>query len=210
MKRQIPLALVVVFGWLMLALYFIPNEGAQSINENLLDWTSIIGIFALALGIWSLITVHVDRIRYKRRDWQYSFITLFGLFGMMVFGLKLGGETSMFQGQESYMFRHFFNEILIPIYSTMFSLLAFFIASAAYRAFRARSALATVLLVGAIIVMLRFVPFVADALRPLADWILNAPNLAAKRAIWVGVGLGIVATGLKVILGIERSYMGKD
>lgn len=210
MKRQIPLALVVVFGWLMLALYFIPNEGAQSINENLLDWTSIIGIFALALGIWSLITVHVDRIRYKRRDWQYSFITLFGLFGMMVFGLKLGGETSMFQGQESYMFRHFFNEILIPIYSTMFSLLAFFIASAAYRAFRARSALATVLLVGAIIVMLRFVPFVAEFLRPLADWILNAPNLAAKRAIWVGVGLGIVATGLKVILGIERSYMGKD
>ncbi len=210
MKRQLPLAFVIVTGWLVLALYFIPNEGAQALNNYLLDGTTIIGIFALALGIWSLITVHVDRIRYKKRDWQYSFITLFGLFGMIVFGLKFGGESSVFQGQESYMFRHFFDDILIPIYSTMFSLLAFFIASAAYRAFRARSALATVLLVGAIIVMLRFVPFVADAMRPLADWILNAPNLAAKRAIWIGVGLGVVATGLKVILGIERSYMGKD
>lgn len=210
MKRQLPLAFVVITGWLVLALYFIPNEGAQALNNYLLDGTTIIGIFALALGIWSLITVHVDRIRYKKRDWQYSFITLFGLFGMILFGLKFGGENSMFQGQESYMFRHFFDDILIPIYSTMFSLLAFFIASAAYRAFRARSALATVLLIGAIVVMLRFVPFVAEFLRPLADWILNAPNLAAKRAIWIGVGLGVVATGLKVILGIERSYMGKD
>jgi cell shape-determining protein MreD len=210
MKRQIPLALVFVFGWLMLALYFIPLEGAQKINENLLDWTSIIGIFALALGIWSLITVNVDRIKYKKRDWQYSFITLFGLFGMIIFGLKFGGETSVFQGQESYMFRHFFNDILIPIYSTMFSLLAFFIASAAYRAFRARSALASILLIGAIIVMIRFFPFVAEYTRPVADWILNVPNLAAKRAIWMGVGLGIVATGLKVILGIERAYLGRD
>ncbi len=210
MKRQIPLALVILFGWLMLALYFIPLEGAQKINENLLDWTAIIGIFALALGIWSLISVNVDKIQYKKRDWPYSIVTLFGLFAMIVFGLKFGGADSMFQGQESYMFRHFFDDILIPIFSTMFSLLAFFIASAAYRAFRARSALATILLVGAIIVMIRFFPFIAEYTRPVADWIINVPNLAAKRAIWMGVGLGIVATGLKVILGIERSYLGRD
>ena len=94
----------------------------------------------------------------------------------------------------------------------MFSLLAFYIASAAYRSFRARSALATILLVSAVIVMVRFFPMgpLSDPAAVAADWILNVPNLAAKRAIIIGVGLGIVSTALKIILGVERSYMGRD
>ena len=111
------------------------------------------------------------------------------------------------------MFVHFFDYILIPIQATMFSLLAFFIASASYRAFRARSLLASLLLVAALIIMLRFNPylgFVGEYIERTATWLLNVPNLAAKRAIIVGVGLGIVATSLKVILGIERNYLGRD
>jgi hypothetical protein len=115
-------------------------------------------------------------------------------------------------GQASYMFRSFFNYIMIPIQSTMFSLLAFFIASAAYRAFRARSILATVLLLAALVLMGRLVPMgpITTFLNDLSSWILLTPNLAAKRAILIGVGLGMVATALKVVLGIERNYLGRD
>jgi hypothetical protein len=116
-------------------------------------------------------------------------------------------------GQESFMFRAFFDHIMIPILSTIFSLLAFFIASAAYRAFRARNLLASLLLIAALIVMLRFnpylAPFMGDYMAKASSWLMNVPNLAAQRAIIIGIGLGIVATALKVILGIERGYMGK-
>ena len=60
--------------------------------------------------------------------------------------------------------------------------------------------------------MLRFNPYlgpIGDYISDTANWLLNVPNLAAKRAIVIGIGLGMVATALKVILGIERSYMGK-
>jgi hypothetical protein len=160
-----------------------------------------------------LIRVSYDKIKYKKPNWQYSVITLLGLFFMIWFGFDYGRHFFSAEGLSNYMFRAFFDYILIPIQATMFSLLAFFIASAAYRAFRARSLLATLLLIAALIVMLRFNPYfgpVSGYIEKTASWLLNVPNLAAKRAIIMGVGLGMVATALKVILGIERAYLGKD
>lgn len=213
MKHQIPLILVFAFGVFMIFQYFVPHESSEWVFEFLLDWIYIIGIFALALGIWSLIRVSWGKIRYRKEDWQYSIITLLGLATMVFFGFDYGRHFFSAEGLQNFMFRHFFDYILIPIQATMFSLLAFFIASAAYRAFRARSLLATLLLVAALIVMLRFNPylgFLGEYMEKTASWLLNVPNLAAKRGIIIGVGLGIVATALKVILGIERSYLGKD
>lgn len=93
----------------------------------------------------------------------------------------------------------------------MFSLLAFFIASAAFRAFRARSFEATLLLVTAIIVMLGNVP-VGDLIwsetSNMKQWILNNPNLSARRGIILGVSLGVISQSIRIILGIERSYLG--
>jgi len=214
MKKEIPLFIVLITGTFMAIQFFVPHGTSEYVYEYMLDWTIIIGIFALALGIWSFIRVNTDKIRRKAENWQYAVIAIAGLVAMILFGtaaMKLLGAGST--GLESYMFRHFFNYIMIPIHSTMFSLLAFFIASAAFRAFRAHSALATLLLLSALIIMLRFNPYLGplgslDA--KLASWIINVPNLAAKRAIIIGIGLGMVATALKVILGIERSYMGKD
>jgi hypothetical protein len=94
--------------------------------------------------------------------------------------------------------------------STMFALLAFYVASASYRAFRARSFHAALLLVAGVIVMLGRVPLgEIIGLHHLSSWILDYPNLAAKRGILMGVGLGMVATAIKIIVGIERTYLGK-
>jgi hypothetical protein len=220
MKRQIPVFLVFIFGIFMVFQYFSPHEASEWIYKFLMDWIYIIGIFAMALGIWSLIHVSYDKIKHKRHDWGYSVVTLLALFAMMFFGItgfdengKWGFYFMTQEGLTNPMFRNFFNYILVPIETTMFSLLAFFIASAAYRAFRARNVLATMLLLSALIVMLRFNPYFGDAfafyMNKTAAWLLNVPNMAAKRAILIGIGLGMVGTALKVVLGIERGYMGK-
>lgn len=213
MKRQIPLGLVFGFSLIMIIQYFIPHDISLNVNEFLLKWIYIIGIFAMALGIWSLVRVSWGKIRAKREGWQYSIVTLFGLFIMFFFGFDYFRHFMSTEGLNNYMFKHFFDYILIPVQATMFSLLAFYMASAAYRAFRARSVLATVLLISALVVMLRFNPYLGPIgayMEKTASWLLNVPNLAAKRAIIIGVGLGSVATAMKVMLGIERSYLGKD
>ena len=220
MKRQLPFILVFVFGIFMIFQYFVPHEKSEWIYKFLLDWIYIIGIFAMALGIWSLIHVSYDKIKNKRHDWAYSIVTLLGLFAMMFFGITGFDEYGRWgfffmtkEGLSNPLFMNFFNFILVPIETTMFALLAFFISSAAYRAFRARNVLATLLLLSALVVMLRFNPYFGEwigiKMNDIASWLLNVPNLAAKRAIIIGIGLGIVGTALKVILGIERGYMGK-
>jgi len=114
------------------------------------------------------------------------------------------------EGLENPLFKSFFTFMMVPLQSTMFALLAFFISSASYRAFRARNLLASLLLIAALIVMLRFTPGPwGDLISKTSTWVMNVPNLAAQRAIIIGIGLGMVATALKVILGIERGYMGK-
>ena len=109
--------------------------------------------------------------------------------------------------------------VYMPLSATMFALLAFFVASASYRAFRARNFEATLLLLAAFFVMLGRVP-VGDSitswlprdyqLSQWANWIMNVLNTAGQRAIMIGIALGLVSTSLRIILGLERSYLGGD
>jgi hypothetical protein len=95
----------------------------------------------------------------------------------------------------------------------MFALLAFFIASAAFRAFRMRNVESGLLLGAAILVMLGLVP-IGRAISPMfpqiQEWIVDVPNNAGRRAIMMGAALGAIATGLRVILGLERSHLGSE
>ena len=105
-----------------------------------------------------------------------------------------------------------FTHLQAPMMTTMFSLLSFFIASAAYRAFRARTIQATLLLGTAIIVMLGRIPIgqaIYAGLPDIANWIMSVPNTAVQRGIIIGAALGGASTALRIILGLDRTYMGR-
>jgi hypothetical protein len=123
------------------------------------------------------------------------------------------GTLQMKWGLDGRVFKWLYDYVFDPCNSTMFALLAFFIASAAFRAFRARNVEAALLLGAAILVMLGRVPIgrlVSESFPYIADWLVDVPNNAGRRAIMMGAALGAVATGLRVILGLERSHLGSD
>lgn len=212
MKRELPRIITLVAGVFLALQYFVPHQRSADIYETLMDWLMIVGMFAVVLGIAGLVMQHAGKLRTREPNWPYSIALLVGLFGMIILG---------FWGQElgSPFVRAYF-AVLNPIQATMFAMLAFYIASAAYRAFRGRSVLATILLLSAVIVMLGRVPlgeilwpsfhlgsFTVPGAAAISDWLLNVPNLAAKRAIYIGLGLGGAATALKIVLGVEAPHL---
>jgi hypothetical protein len=190
----------------MVAVFFIPHHNAQIVNTTLLEWATVVYAFALILGSISLWRGHWRKATARKTGWAYSAVTLISLAGITALGVWRGiGEDSPV-GQ-------IYSTVNAPLASTMFSLLAFVIASAAFRAFRARSTEATLLLATAVIMMIGRVSIgevISPRLPGITEWLLDVPNLAAKRAIAIGVGLGAVSTALKLILGIERGYLGKS
>ena len=214
MKRQVPLVLCFVFGIAMIFTQFSPHSFSQGVYEEVISWVLIIGPFALVLATTTLIQTHTARIRRRTEHWQYSLVVFAGLIIMVLIGIPFGPQNSIFEW--------LYNNVQLPMDATMFSLLAFFIASAAYRAFRARTFEASLLLITALIVMMGNVP-VGDLIwntalswwTPWEDgaswwrqWILDNPNLSARRGIILGVSLGVISQSIRIILGIERSYLG--
>ncbi len=192
-----------IAGFVMVLQYFIPHWPFSDLQGLFNNWFLIIMVFAMILGIGNLLKLHLGKLQKKASGWWYSIVLITGfaiVFGAgMIWGVESGSPFDWF----------YFN-VNLPMSSTMFALLAFFVASASYRAFRARTPEATLLLISAIIVMLSRVPlgnYVWDKLPLVGDWIMGSPNMAGQRAIMIGIALGVVSTSLRILLGIERTYL---
>src|SRR5262249_42729603 len=183
----------------------------------------------LTLGVGYVTQTPGKRCVRQDEGWLYWVALLAGLFGMSgagVMGLWSEGGIGKYKDGSPTPFDWIFGNVFFPLQATMFSLLAFFMASAAYRAFRVRSLQATLLLAAAVVVMLGRVPFGelvsphlpeswvgtpgGQALLPwLTNRIMDTPNSAAQSGIIIGAALGAAALSLRVILGLETSYLGK-
>ena len=223
MRRQVPLVLCFAFGIVMALTEFSPHSFSQGLNKEVIEWALVIGPFALVLAVATLVQTHWVRIHRRAEHWQYSYVVFAGMIIMVLIGIptflnKISFLSPSF-GPKSPIFVWLFNYVQVPMDATMFSLLAFFIASAAYRAFRARTLEATLLLAAALIVMIGNAPvgdLIWNTVMPFADnlpsaarqWILDNPNLSARRGIILGISLGVISQSIRIILGIERSYLG--
>ncbi|MGI6162875.1 MAG: hypothetical protein ACOYEQ_02975 [Bacillota bacterium] len=205
MKREGPIALTILVGVVYIISVMFAAPVLEATQKTLDDWYTIVTGFICLVGVVSLTQVHGSRIVQKRNDWFYSGVVLFSLYGYMLLGL--------FGGVENALFNLLYNNVLSVILMTIFSTLTFWIGSAAYRAFRAKSLESAILLISAALVMLGKVTlgnFISPVLPKAANWIMNVPNTAGMRAIEMGSAIGGIVLALRIILGIERNFVGSD
>ena len=232
MRTTLPVIVAFLAGIVMVVSFFFGGAIGQ-VDDIVLQWVIIVGGFTLVLGVFSIVSVNARVVSKRGRDWIYKLATIISVFAMAVPSM-LPRTTESFGGRIFYsifpeswaslmgtgtgsIYDWLFNYVDAPMMETMFAMLAFYIASAAYRAFRARNAEATLLLLTATLVMLWRVPMGEAFLRLFSDslpeyintFVMNGFNVAVQRGIIIGAALGAASMSLRIILGIERTYMGK-
>jgi hypothetical protein len=203
MNRKVALIVCFIFGLIMFIQYFSPHPVARAVNQAVLEYWQIIFAFTLLVGIVGVFKNNLMQMR-RGKEKPYRLVTLAGIVAMPVLALVWGIKADT-------PFMWTFENVQAPMQSTVFALLAFFVASASYRGFRARSVAAAILLLSAVVILLSR-SAVGGAVLPqlydVADWVRNYPSMSARRAILIGIGLGSLTTSLRVILGIERTWLG--
>jgi hypothetical protein len=199
----INLVLAYVAGLITIAGFF--TRGTLSdLGGTLAQWVAVLVGFALLVGLANLVKVHAGRALTRQEGWPYSLIVVAS--ALTVLGLGLVGGSP---GTETVAW--VFRWIYQPLGAAVFSLLAFFLTTAFFRAMRLGSREAIVMLIIALLVVLGQAPFAAtaplDVLASVKDWIQQDPALAGIRAILLGVSLGAVGVSVRVLLGLDRPYM---
>ncbi len=200
------------------------------------DIANTTAAFLLGLGIYSLLRVHLNRVAKKRAGSFYSIVLLVCLVTMAVLGFLNWNQREFNDpdnrlsdmanwGPVQYGNDFLFGGLFQQMEAVMFSMIAFYILSAAYRAFRIRSVEATILMGSALILMLSLMGAVDFAigqgigsltgndpghflnnfrLSVIADWVKAYLQVPSLRALDFGVGLGALAMGLRLWLGLEK------
>jgi hypothetical protein len=197
LKRSVTTAIAISVGLFVLLDFFVQNAFIGVLKFVFVRWAIIVAAFAIILGFFNVLIVHLNKILRFKQGWFYSIFLILTMMVVLLLGLIEGPQGSLTS--------RIFQYVLFPLQATIFSLLAFFVASAAYRAFRLRSWESALLVMTGVIVLLGQVPL-WGALTVAKERILEVPSMAGARGMLLGVALGTVATGLRVLLGIDRPY----
>jgi len=230
MKRNIPLLLAMSAGFVMIVAYFIPYT--ETWGERVSLWFDILAAIAFVLGGGNLLKIHMRKVSDRAAGWGYSVITIVSFLVMLAVGLGKVGVNPNEQfpshawsgsyNENGSVFWWLYEYGFKPLQATIFAMLAFYVASAAFRAFRAKNFEAILLLGTAFIILLGrtaagvfltdFIPedshFSGLRLERLTVYLMNVFNTAGNRAIMIGIALGTASVSLKILLGVDRSYLG--
>jgi hypothetical protein len=202
--REAPIVLTAFTAIIVIFAYYIVHPVVAE-TSNLLTLTgSTILSFSIILATLDMLIRYGKLVMKREKGWIEGCIPLL-IITVVMFGL------GVFMGTASEGFLWIQNNIYMPGRQAFFSCLIFYIGSACWRAFRARSIDSALLLVTGIITMLAYAPvgtYYIPWIKPISDFLADVPATAATTAIKMTIAIGGLSMGVRIILGIERSHLG--
>jgi hypothetical protein len=202
--RYVAVALAISAGLIVLIGYFVPALAA--VQSMLLNWAIILAGVAALVGVFNLISVHGDKIRRREKGSLYSALLLISLVSSFMFGLVLGPDHPNM--------RLLVDAVIMPVESALMALLAITLLYASIRLLRRRADLMSIVfLATAILMLISSVALPLGGISPLNNfvrpWVQQVLALGGARGILIGMALGTLTTGLRVLFGADRPYGGK-
>jgi hypothetical protein len=195
--------MAIAAGVLILGGYFFP--ALADVQILLLNWAIILAGTATLVGIFNLVSVHSDKIRRQEKGSTYSAFLLIALVVTFLFAMILRPDNSSM--------KIVLSGIIIPVEASLMGLLTISLLYAAVRLLRRRAdlmsiiflATAALLILGSATLPFGNMPVIGTLIRP---WVTQVLALGGARGILIGVALGSLTTGLRVLFGADRPYGG--
>lgn len=209
MKRIIPAAIAMGVGLIILASYLSNSNILLALRLVFTDWAVILAGLAVVAGGLNLLLVLARRVDQMAPDWPYSLLTALAAIvtfatGLME-GIKNGGATLY---QSTSFSNVLFEGVIVTSQAALASLVMFALVAAAVQMARSKPNNWTLAFLGVVIISLvGWLPFGAlGMLNQLREWLISVPASAGARGILIGVVLGTLGIGLRVLTGLERPY----
>lgn len=183
------------------------DESALAITtDGLLQLVAVTAAFAVLIGIFNLlIGVHLLRLLRLRRGWLYSLMTILAAVGVVSVYILDKNEFWSGDLKGETLSPRLFQVLQVTLEAALAGLIFFFLVYAAYRLLRSRVTWSSLLfVVTLLVVLLGWLPSSNGA--GLRDWILQVPATAGARGLLIGVGLGTVVVGIRVLTAQDRIY----
>ncbi|NCP16550.1 hypothetical protein GW866_05835 [bacterium] len=204
LKGLLSTAVAIATGLIVLVGYFVEIPILVNLRITILNWVILLAAVALFVGLFNLLAVHADKIRNKQKGGIYSLVLIFSLLTTLILGLWLRPDHALMA--------LIFNAIQLPVETSLMAMLVVTLTYASIRLLRRRNNLISIIfLVTALLILLGtaplpfvgYVPILSDLIRPFIAQVLAA---AGARGILIGVALGSLTTGLRVLFGADRPY----
>lgn len=193
----------IASGVIVLLGYFFPIAQLDQLRLQLIDWAIIIAGMAVLIGIYSLVAVQMEKIRTRQKGSLYGILLILSLILTFGLGLVLGPDDPLM--------RLAVDAVIVPVEASLMAILAVTLIYASIRLFRRRVDLTTVLfLFTAVLFLIAIMP---TPFGPIpGDWIIlqfgGMLSRGGMRGLLLGIALGTLLTGLRVLFGIDRPYGG--
>lgn len=194
----------VITGLIVLLGYFLPVGGLLETRLQLVQWATVLAATAILVGVIHLIAVHWKKISTRQKNSAYSILLIISLVTTFILG---------FLGTNNPMTGLVLEAVILPAEATLMALLAVTLIYASARLLRRRADAMSILFLGvAVVILLMSAPLPTGAFpgAEVVKWFINEFfAVAGARGILIGVALGALTTGLRVLFGVDRPYGGK-
>lgn len=206
--RPLATAMAIGAGLIVLVGYFIP--AFDFVRITMIQWAIIAGGAAVLVGIGNLFSVHFQKVRRREKDSLYSLLLLVSMLGTLLVGM-----FGLFFVQSLAWLQFGVEAIIFPVEASLMALLAVTLVYASIRVLRRRADwmnfvfIVTALIVLAGSISLPYfggIPILGDWIAP---WFTYGLAPGGARGLLMGVALGALTTGLRVLFGMDRPYGGK-
>jgi hypothetical protein len=203
--RFIATIFAIVSGITVLLGYFYPIPLLLQLRLLLTNWAVIIAAAAVLIGIYNLIAVHSEKIQNKEKGSANSWVLIISLILTIIFLIY-----GVFSGTQEFVTRLVADAFIVPVEASLMAILTVTLIYASIRLLRRRLDVMSVLfLVAAVLFLIAFMPTPLSSGNPAIAQFVSVFSTGGARGLLIGIALGVLLTGLRIIFGVDRPYGGQ-